>query len=391
MFTRVVIPLAVAASTALAALIPIHNSVPVQSNDISKRSASNATNMPLLIWHGLGDSFDSDGIRSVGELYRKIYPDSLVYAVHLADTGSADRRATFFGNVTDQINTACENIKATPELAGAEGLNTLGFSQGGVFMRGLVERCNMPPVRNLATFGSPHNGITSFAMCSDGDWLCKTWDGTLKGNTWGSFSQSSLVPAQYFRDMEHLDDYLEYSNYLADVNNERTKKNATYSKKISKLDKFIMIKFAEDDVIQPPESTWFADYNKTSDMLTKLKDRKIYTEDWLGLQELDMKGGLLFAKTAGKHMQIGDGVLEKVFAQYFAPVATTQVSDSPASALGSDFVDVAQRVIDSPARMKAPLQSESNEPCHRKQSSSMRSIASRFLRYYEAEAEALFI
>jgi palmitoyl-protein thioesterase len=49
------------------------------------------------------------------------------------------------------------------QLAGIEalhsGFDAMGFSQGGQFLRGFVERCNHPPVRNLITWGSQHNGI----------------------------------------------------------------------------------------------------------------------------------------------------------------------------------------------------------------------------------------
>ena len=42
------------------------------------------------------------------------------------------------------------------------------------------------------------------------------------------FVQGHVVPAQYFRDMNELEPYLEHSNFLADINNEREQKRGEY-------------------------------------------------------------------------------------------------------------------------------------------------------------------
>ena len=276
-----------------------------------------------MIWHGLGDAYDSEGIKSVGELYEKIYPKSPVYIVHLGENGGDDRHASFFGNLTEQVAQVCDEMRADKVLSRAPGANALGFSQGGVFLRGLIERCDSLKVRNLVTFGSPHSGITEFAKCGDDDWWCKIWSGTLKSNTWSSFAQSTLVPAQYYRTSEDLDNFLEHSNFLADINNERKQKADVYKARIAALERFVMIKFQEEDVIQPPESSWFADKNTTSGLLTRLKERDLYKEDWLGLRRLDEAGGIIFRTTPGKHMQIQDGALEDAFRRYFAPATSS--------------------------------------------------------------------
>lgn len=300
---------ALLASSAHAALVPVHHS-----------SQATAAAPPLLLWHGLGDTFDGDGIKSIGDLYRNVYPGSAVYAVHLGDDGSADRQSTFFGDINEQIEAVCQDIQATKEITSASSVNAMGLSQGGVFIRGLVERCNRPPVRNLVTFGSPHGGISTFAKCKDGDWWCSAWSGTLKSNTWGEWVQTHLIPAQYFRDPADMDGYLEHSNYLADINNERAHKEKGYVKNLAGLDRFVMIRFAEENVISPNISTWFGDMVPDEDKPILLRDRDLYKKDWLGLSDIDKRGGLLFKETPGKHMRIGDGVMEQVMRDYFAPV-----------------------------------------------------------------------
>ena len=129
--------------------------------------------------------------------------------------------------------------------------------------------------------------------------------------------QSRLVPAQYFRDPEDLESYLEHSNFLADINNERTKKNATYKKNMKKLEKFVMFMFSDDTTVVPKESAYFHEVNRTSEEITKLKDRALYKEDWLGLKWLDERHRLEFKIAKGGHMQFEGGLLEDTMRKYF--------------------------------------------------------------------------
>jgi palmitoyl-protein thioesterase len=265
-----------------------------------------------------GDSYDSEGIQSVADLFNVLYPSTFVYPIRLASSGSSDRSATFLGNVNTQLAAVCEDLAAIPELA--HGFNALGFSQGGQFLRGYVERCNSPPVKTLVTFGSQHNGIAEFiARCEPGDWVCSGARGLLRNSKWSALVQGKVVPAQYFRDPEAMQEYLENSNWLADVNNEREMKNVTYKENLKSLERFVMFMFRDDETVVPKESAWWAEVNRTSGEITPLQKRPLYTEDWLGLRKLDMERRLEFLEIPGEHMRFEDGLLKKVFEVYFGP------------------------------------------------------------------------
>lgn len=270
---------------------------------------------------GLGDNYAAAGLREVGDLIEGINPGTLVYFIRMDDNASRDRSATFLGNLTEQIDKACIDLASHPILSTAPAIDALGFSQGGQFLRGYVERCNNPPVRNLVTFGSQHNGITSFRGCPATDWVCKGAMALLRGNTWSSFVQSRLVPAQYFRDPADYDKYLEHSNFLADINNERVLKNETYKANIRRLENLVMYMFEDDTTVIPKESAWFEEVNGTE--ITPLRARKMYAEDWLGLRDLDRKGGLNFRTTPGNHMQLSEKLLNETFAEFFGPLKKT--------------------------------------------------------------------
>ncbi|KKY14063.1 putative palmitoyl protein thioesterase [Diplodia seriata] len=286
--------------------------------------------LPLVIWHGLGDNYLAEGLQEVGELAEKVHPGTFVYNVRLDNDAGSDRTATFFGNVTTQLEQVCEDLAAHPILSSAPAIDALGFSQGGQFLRGYIERCNKPPVRSLVTFGSQHNGIAKFQACGPTDWLCKGAMGLLRSNAWSGFVQNRVVPAQYYRELNEStglgsDNYLEHSNFLADINNERALKNETYKKNLASLEKFVMFVFADDTTVIPKETGWFAEVNATSEEVTKIQDRTIYKEDWIGLKQLDEKGALIFKNTPGEHMRLDEDDLEDAFREYFGPVSKKSV------------------------------------------------------------------
>ena len=291
-------------------------------------SDDDKTQLPLVIWHGLGDDIEREGLKEMASLAESVNPGTYVHLIHLADSGSGDRQATFFGNVTEQLSSVCEQLATHPIVGTAPAINALGFSQGGQFMRGYVERCNNPPVHNLVTFGSQHNGISEFQSCKPGDWICSGAEALLRSGRWTEFAQSHVVPAQYFRDSEDMDAYLEHSNFLADINNEREIKNDTYKKHISALNLFVMYMFAEDTVAIPKESALFADVNMTSAKITPLRERAIYKEDWLGLKALDDQDKLDFRIIPGQHMHLSEEDLRKAFKEHFGPVQDLGVQSS---------------------------------------------------------------
>ncbi|KAK4169882.1 palmitoyl-protein thioesterase 1 [Cladorrhinum sp. PSN259] len=285
------------------------------------------TPLPVVIWHGLGDTYNADGMRQVAELADKINPGTLVYPIRMDDSAARDRYDSFVGNLTEHVEKACADIAAHPILSTAPAIDAVGFSQGGQFLRAYVERCNKPPVRSLVTFGSQHNGIIRFRDCAVTDWVCRVAMAVLKGSPWSGTVQSKLVPAQYFRDPEELDQYLEHSNFLADINNERALKNVEYKKNIAKLENFVMYMFDEDTTVIPKETSWFEEV--IGEEATPLRARKLYTEDWLGLRELDRKGGLKFRTAPGEHMQLSEEILSEAFGDFFGPLNRNKGRSEP--------------------------------------------------------------
>lgn len=69
-----------AASQALALSLPFSQN-PLEEDD---------TPLPVVIWHGLGDNFQNDGLKEVAQLIEEVNEGTLTYIIHLADDGSGE-------------------------------------------------------------------------------------------------------------------------------------------------------------------------------------------------------------------------------------------------------------------------------------------------------------
>ncbi|KAI8143245.1 Alpha/Beta hydrolase protein [Fennellomyces sp. T-0311] len=256
----------------------------------------------------MGDSATNpDSMGRVVNLLQELLPGTFVHSIQVGKNRDEDHEAGFFGEVNKQIDLVCEQLAAIPELA--EGFNAVGFSQGGLFLRAYVERCNRPAVHRLITFGSPHGGVSDIPNCMNpGDLTCRLMRSMVRYGAYSNYVQHRVVQAQYFRDPKNIQGYLEHNIFLPDINNERKDgKNHTYSHNLATLDAFVMVKFADDVMVKPGETAWFWTYSEDG-ALVPLVNQTLYTEDWLGLRKLG--GRLKFLVSPGQHMQISDEYFE---------------------------------------------------------------------------------
>ncbi|KAG7271384.1 hypothetical protein CRUP_019929 [Coryphaenoides rupestris] len=97
--------------------------------------------------------------------------------------------------------------------------------------------------------------------------------------------------------------YKTHSRFLADINQERAV-NETYKKNLQLLEKFVLVKFLQDTVVDPVATEWFG-FLKTgqSKETETLQESLLYTEDRLGLAAMDRAGKLVFLASEGNHLQ----------------------------------------------------------------------------------------
>ena len=120
--------------------------------------------------------------------------------------------------------------------------------------------------------------------------------------------------AQYFRDPERYETYLQSGSFLASINNEVPGvHNETYSTHLTSLNALVLVLFTADKTVVPKESSWFGSYalsNETESASEKtivpMRLQPLYTQDWIGLRALDEAGHVFLETCEGEHMQISN-------------------------------------------------------------------------------------
>lgn len=177
-----------------------------------------------------------------------------------------------------------EIFKAHPE-----GVHVLGYSQGGLLGRSLIQFYKNHNVKRFISLSSPQAGQygdaflhlifpSLFAKTAYELFYSRIGQKTSVGNYWNDPNQRQL--------------YLRYSDFLPYVNNEVLSENSTqFRENLLKLEQMVLIGGPDDDVITPWESAHFGffDMNLT---VVPMRDRTIYQEDSIGLKTLDESGKL---------------------------------------------------------------------------------------------------
>uniref|UniRef100_A0A7S1WZU8 Palmitoyl-protein thioesterase 1 n=2 Tax=Tetraselmis chuii TaxID=63592 RepID=A0A7S1WZU8_9CHLO len=311
LFLLLVLLLSPAAPTATAAVLSARgkfvwaprDATDVYPSEISRAHANAVAPTPIVVWHGLGDSCcNPDSIGGVVDAIKQHLPGVFVHSIATGDGESSDRYSSFFGNVNTQVENVCAELASMPELA--DGYNAVGFSQGGQFLRAVVHRCHStgPKMKKLVTMGSQHQGVSAAPGCGD-ETSCATSRSLINWGAYIGWIQKSVVPAQYYKEVSNMEEYLKSSIFLADINNERPVKNATYAAKFKELEALVLVRFTEDTTVVPRDSAWFSWWNADGTRVVGMKDTPLYTEDWIGLRTLNEAGKVAFLDCPGDHMQ----------------------------------------------------------------------------------------
>ena len=194
-------------------------------------------------------------------------------------------------------------------------------------------------------------GVSDVPPCRPGDFLCEIARRAAKGGVYSKWAQDNLVQvcnevyvsiklkltglaqAQYFRDPAEIDTYLESNHFLTSINNEiANTRNKTYGRNLASLETLVLVLFNRDNMVVPKESAWFGseaveDENEIqmnlrnsgqseqiqldathvlSKTIIPMRLQPLYTEDWIGLRQLDERGAVVLETCEGEHMQLGD-------------------------------------------------------------------------------------
>ncbi|XP_072103286.1 palmitoyl-protein thioesterase 1 [Mobula birostris] len=261
---------------------------------------------PLVIWHGMGDSCCNPlSMGFIKKVVEENIPGIYVLSLEIGNSIEEDIENGFFMNVNEQVELVCHILSKDKKLQ--NGYNSMGFSQGGQFLRAVAQRCPSPAMKNLISIGGQHQGVYGLPHCPGASSkICNLIRKLLNFGAYRSPIQDHLVQAEYWHDPLNEELYRNKSVFLADINQERGI-NGSYKENLMKLHKFVMVKFLRDTMVLPVDSEWFGFYKagQAKDTYT-LRESDLYREDRLGLKAMDKAKKLDFLDVDGDHLQFSE-------------------------------------------------------------------------------------
>merc|ERR1719350_2510406 len=100
----------------------------------SPLEGNKATPVPVVLWHGMGDS--AAGMTGIEPILKDNIPGVYVHRIMIGGNLLVDTESGFFRDTNRQVREVCEMIAGDAELQG--GYNAIGFSQGGQFLRAVA-------------------------------------------------------------------------------------------------------------------------------------------------------------------------------------------------------------------------------------------------------------
>lgn len=166
-----------------------------------------------------------------------------------------------------------------------EGINLIGYSQGGLIARGIIQTFPNVSVDTFISLSSPQAGQYGAGF------LHLVFPNLVKDTVWQLFysdvGQHTSV-GNYWNDPYHQELFETYSVFLPYINNELpSAKSDDFKTNFMKLKRLVLIGGPDDNVITPWQSSQFGYYDVNKDTVVELRAQDIYLRDRIGLRALD--------------------------------------------------------------------------------------------------------
>lgn len=247
---------------------------------------------PVVILHGIMTGADSMLVM-VNEI-QKHHPGTVVYNADRFEGWSSLENA--WHQVFEFNHDLQKVCKKHPD-----GVILLGYSQGGLLARAVLQVYPNHCVKKFISLSSPQAGQygTDFLHLIFPSLVAKT-----AYQMFYTYVGQHTSVGNYWNDPHHQDLFEQFSIFLPYVNNDLPSTNSTqFRESILQLEELVLIGGPNDGVITPWESSHFGYYNGSDDVIP-CRERKIYLEDRIGLRTLDKDGRLKLITVPGvKHYE----------------------------------------------------------------------------------------
>ncbi|XP_054158792.1 palmitoyl-protein thioesterase 1-like, partial [Oppia nitens] len=292
----------------------------------------------LLTLHGRGESATAGNAqhfvdRLNGYLKNQSIQSLKVINIGLSDSSTDDYDWSTYRSMSYQSGQLCQQLRR-PQIW-QQLMNTtqsrrivlVGFSQGGLLWRGMLwGQCLdplLPRLDRLITFGGPHSGVFGKPDCRQMDtrypaliklcdWLQKFDDLTGRGPglydivMYTELAELAFSAASYWNDPSSS---RQSRTWLAQIDNQNNGDTNGTDKYLSrKLGRGLaLIAFGNESTVLPPISSQFGSWDSMARNWLPFNETKLYTDDWIGLKQLDQNGLVQFYTIPNEtHMSIPD-------------------------------------------------------------------------------------
>ncbi|XP_040977900.1 lysosomal thioesterase PPT2 [Aquila chrysaetos chrysaetos] len=236
---------------------------------------------PVVIVHGLFDS-PSD-FRHLRAFINESHPGTEVTVLDLFDRGASLRPLWV---QVEGFRRALAPIMANA----ADGVHLLGYSQGGLICRALLATMPDHNVHSFISLAAPQMG-----QYGDTDYLKWLFPRHMKSNLYRlcytPLGQGVSI-CNYWNDPHHRELYLNSSDFLALLNDERLHPNASdWKRNLLRIQSLVLIGGPDDGVITPWQSSLFGFYD-ANETVQEMRAQAVYLQDTFGLKTLEARGDL---------------------------------------------------------------------------------------------------
>jgi len=254
-----------------------------------------STVFPVVVFHGIAQNCEVYQLRNLVQKLKLYLGTDQVKCISVGN----GFYTSFISSFNYQADEACRLVREDPMFQ--TDFSIVGISQGGLLGRSIIQKCSTKgTVRRYISIASPQMGVAIVPKLNCG-FICNIYNKIVGNLIYTEIIQSNVGPSGYYKDKENFYNYINYSSFLADLNNERKDKNPKYKEKILELEKMMLVMSLKDTVVFPKSSAWFEFYDRRGMEIIPLRESEFYKKDFIGIRELDELGKVTFVRLTGRH------------------------------------------------------------------------------------------
>jgi palmitoyl-protein thioesterase len=166
---------------------------------------------PVVMMHGMNDAAHSGHIERMRGVVSETLDGAYVTSVQIGKNVQEDEYNSVFLTMDEQVARFAAIVAKDPNLR--KGFHAIGLSQGGLIIRGYIERFNDPPVIGFLSCHAPLAGVGSLPICSPSDFLCRKIHAIVGAVAYTEELQAHLAQSNYYRDPTRISQYMAHGTH----------------------------------------------------------------------------------------------------------------------------------------------------------------------------------